>query len=317
MAQHPFAAQARAVMEENGIVFNTDGSTSVKQVFVSPEQTQANPAENTPPENTQTTQSAQDERDRLIEMQRAEIERLKGLQNQYNPQAQPQRSEREEELERELTELRGKLHQQTEQEQADEFRAILERQGFDSENFDDDVLIELRDTFIKPVANKLAALEERLGKTESKFREPTPEEKVAQTKQQVTAEIYKQIPDFGTIFNSPSFQERLGKKDSRFPFKQSYGHALQEAYENGNTEFIVSEVKAFMNGTTPDLSAIADVGATNGVGTGQVATNDETGYSYSQEEAEQMLRKRQRGDLSKQEYSEYRAKLNAHNRSRS
>ena len=317
MAQHPFAAQARAVMEENGIVFNTDGSTSVKQVFVSPEQTQAEPANNTPPENTQTEQSTQDERDRLIEMQRAEIERLKGLQNQFNQQAQPQRSEREEELERELSELRGKLHQQTEQEQADEFRAILERQGFDSENFDDDVLIELRDTFIKPVANKLAALEERLGKTESKFREPTPEEKVAQTKQQVTAEIYKQIPDFGTIFNSPSFQERLGKKDSRFPFKQSYGHALQEAYENGNTEFIVSEVKAFMNGTTPDLSAIADVGATNGVGTGQVATNDEPGYSYSQEEAEQMLRKRQRGDLSKQEYSEYRAKLDAHNRSRS
>ena len=317
MAQHPFAAQARAVMEENGIVFNTDGSTSVKQVFVSPEQTQAESANNTPPENTKTAQSAQDERDRLIEMQRAEIERLKSLQNQYNTQAQPQRSEREEELERELTELRGKLHQQTEQEQADEFRAILERQGFDSENFDDDVLIELRDTFIKPVANKLAALEERLGKTESKFREPTPEEKVAQTKQQVTAEIYKQIPDFGTIFNSPSFQERLGKKDSRFPFKQSYGHALQEAYENGNTEFIVSEVKAFMNGTTPDLSAIADVGATNGVGTGQVDTNDEPGYSYSQEEAEQMLRKRQRGDVSRQEYSEYRAKLDAHNRSRS
>ena len=317
MAQHPFAAQARAVMEENGIVFNTDGSTSVKQVSVSPEQTQANPAENTPSENTQTTQSAQDERDRLIEMQRAEIERLKGLQNQYNQQAKPQRSEREEELERELTELRGKLHQQTEQAQADEFRAILERQGFDSENFDDDVLIELRDTFIKPVANKLAALEERLGKTENRFREPTPEEKVAQTKKEVTAEIYKQIPDFGTIFNSPSFQERLGKKDSRFPFKQSYGHALQEAYENGNTEFIVSEVKAFMNGTTPDLSAIADVSATNGVGTGQVATNDEPGYSYSQEEAEQMLRKRQRGDVSRQEYSEYRAKLDAHNRSRS
>ena len=71
-----------------------------------------------------------------------------------------------------------------------------------------------------------------------------------------------------------------------------------------------------MSGTTPDLSAIADVGATNGVGTGQVATNDEPGYSYSQEEAEQMLRKRQRGDVSRQEYSEYRAKLEA-NRSRS
>lgn len=310
MAQHPFAAQARAVMEENGIVFNADGSTAKRgtQPANSPP---AEPAQTTPPTEPQQSTS-QDERDRLIEMQRAEIERLKGSQAQY----QPQPSAREQELERELADLRGKLHTQTQSEQNDEFRELLERQGFDSENLDDDVIVELRDTLFRPVANKIASLEERLGKAESHYREPTAEERIAEVKASTSAKIYGEIPDFGTIFNSPAFQERLGKKDSRFPFKQTYGHALQEAYENGNADFIVSEVKAFMSGTTPDLSAIADVGATNGVGTGQVATNNEPGYSYSQEEAEQMLRKRQRGDLSKQEYSEYRAKLEA-NRSRS
>lgn len=310
MAQHPFAAQARAVMEENGIVFNADGSTAKRgtQPANSPP---AEPAQTTPPTEPQQSTS-QDERDRLIEMQRAEIERLKGSQAQY----QPQPSAREQELERELADLRGKLHTQTQSEQNDEFRELLERQGFDSENLDDDVIVELRDTLFRPVANKIASLEERLGKAESHYREPTAEERIAEVKASTSAKIYGEIPDFGTIFNSPAFQERLGKKDSRFPFKQTYGHALQEAYENGNADFIVSEVKAFMSGTTPDLSAIADVGATNGVGTGQVATNNEPSYSYSQEEAEQMLRKRQRGDLSKQEYSEYRAKLEA-NRSRS
>lgn len=310
MAQHPFAAQARAVMEENGIVFNADGSTAKRDTQP------ANPPPTEPAQTTPLTEpqqsTSQDERDRLIEMQRAEIERLKGSQAQY----QPQPSAREQELERELADLRGKLHTQTQSEQNDEFRELLERQGFDSENLDDDVIVELRDTLFRPVANKIAALEERLGKAESHYREPTAEERIAEVKASTSAKIYGEIPDFGTIFNSPAFQERLGKKDSRFPFKQTYGHALQEAYENGNADFIVSEVKAFMSGTTPDLSAIADVGATNGVGTGQVATNNEPGYSYSQEEAEQMLRKRQRGDLSKQEYSEYRAKLEA-NRSRS
>lgn len=310
MAQHPFAAQARAVMEENGIVFNADGSTAKRDTQP------ANPPPTEPAQTTPLTEpqqsTSQDERDRLIEMQRAEIERLKGSQAQY----QPQPSAREQELERELADLRGKLHTQTQSEQNDEFRELLERQGFDSENLDDDVIVELRDTLFRPVANKIAALEERLGKAESHYREPTAEERIAEVKASTSAKIYGEIPDFGTIFNSPAFQERLGKKDSRFPFKQTYGHALQEAYENGNADFIVSEVKAFMSGTTPDLSAIADVGATNGVGTGQVATSDEPGYSYSLEEAEQMLRKRQRGDLSKQEYSEYRAKLEA-NRSRS
>lgn len=310
MAQHPFAAQARAVMEENGIVFNADGSTAKRDTQP------ANPPPTEPAQTTPLTEpqqsTSQDERDRLIEMQRAEIERLKGSQAQY----QPQPSAREQELERELADLRGKLHTQTQSEQNDEFRELLERQGFDSENLDDDVIVELRDTLFRPVANKIAALEERLGKAESHYREPTAEERIAEVKASTSAKIYGEIPDFGTIFNSPAFQERLGKKDSRFPFKQTYGHALQEAYENGNADFIVSEVKAFMSGTTPDLSAIADVGATNGVGTGQVATNNEPSYSYSQEEAEQMLRKRQRGDLSKQEYSEYRAKLEA-NRSRS
>lgn len=310
MAQHPFAAQARAVMEENGIVFNADGSTAKRDTQPA-NYTPAEPAQTTPPTEPQQSTS-QDERDRLIEMQRAEIERLKGSQAQY----QPQPSAREQELERELADLRGKLHTQTQSEQNDEFRELLERQGFDSENLDDDVIVELRDTLFRPVANKIASLEERLGKAESHYREPTAEERIAEVKASTSAKIYGEIPDFGTIFNSPAFQERLGKKDSRFPFKQTYGHALQEAYENGNADFIVSEVKAFMSGTTPDLSAIADVGATNGVGTGQVATNNEPGYSYSQEEAEQMLRKRQRGDLSKQEYSEYRAKLEA-NRSRS
>lgn len=310
MAQHPFAAQARAVMEENGIVFNADGSTAKRDTQP------ANPPPTEPAQTTPLTElqqsTSQDERDRLIEMQRAEIERLKGSQAQY----QPQPSAREQELERELADLRGKLHTQTQSEQNDEFRELLERQGFDSENLDDDVIVELRDTLFRPVANKIAALEERLGKAESHYREPTAEERIAEVKASTSAKIYGEIPDFGTIFNSPAFQERLGKKDSRFPFKQTYGHALQEAYENGNADFIVSEVKAFMSGTTPDLSAIADVGATNGVGTGQVTTNNEPGYSYSQEEAEQILRKRQRGDLSKQEYSEYRAKLEA-NRSRS
>lgn len=319
MAQHPFAAQARAVMEQNGIVFNSDGSTGLRegnnvQPIQHEPQRPNNTAPTTPP--VDNTQPQEDEKDRLIAMQRAEIERLKNANNQFNPSAQVQKSDRETELEQQLADLKAQMAHQTEEQQADAFREVLDQQGFDSENLDDDVLLEIRDRFFRPVADKFSALEERLAKAESKFRDPTPDELREQAKTKSANALRAEIPDFDTIFNSQAFQDRLAQKDNRFPFKATYGHALQEAYESGNTEFIVNEVKAFMNGTTPDLSAIADVGATNGVGTGQVARNDGPGFTYSNEEAEQMLRKVQRGDISRREYSEYRAKLEA-NRSRS
>lgn len=329
MAQHPFAAQAREAMEKEGIVFNTDGSTAIRVVTNNP--TPLNDTNHevpdtvdekpvTPPVEEGTEPEVTD-KDRLIAMQREEIERLKNGSNSQGdkePSAERtiEKSAREVELEQELLDLRSKIDQQTKSQQADEFRELLDRQGFDSENLDDDVLIEIRNRLILPVASKLEVLEQRLSNTETKLRDPTPEEVSEQNRAKTAAALRTEIPDFDVIFNSKDFQTKLAQQDSRYPFKTTYGHVLQEAYDNGKTEFIVNEVKAFMSGTTPDLSAIADVGATNGVGTGQSTTENKPGFTYSNEEAEQMLRKVQRGDISRREYSEYRAKLEASRSSR-
>lgn len=318
MAKHPFADQARAMMEANGIVFNADGGTSVKQ----PEQPKDDQKGQEPDQNSGQSQGSQqdhrpDERDTLLEMQRKELEQLRAEKASWGnqPPATQEKTQREQDLERELEELRGQIKHQTSQEQADAFRLMLEQQGFDSENLDDDVLIEIRDRFVKPMADKFERLEQQLAQYDAKFRELTAEEKLDQIKQATNKKIVEAIPDFQTVFNSQAFQQRLTEKDSRFPTK-TYGHALQIAYENGDHEFIVKEVKNFLNGgDAQNIGDIADVGATNGVGTTvQPATGDK--FTYSDEEAIQMLRKRQMGDLTKQEYSEYRAKLDAH-RSRS
>lgn len=310
MAQHPFAAQARQAMEESGIVFNADGSTSMK----SPQGATETEQPQTPPtavEQTETTTA--DERDKLLAMQREELEQLRAEKAswQANAQTQVAKSEREESLERELEDLRSQIKNQTQQEQADAFRTMLEQQGFDSENLDDDVLLEIRDRFVKPMANKVEALEKRLSQQESKFREPTEAERLENVKRTTQQGIVAEIPDFMTVYNSKAFQAKLASKDPRFP-TQTYGHALQLAYESGDKDFIVREVKAFMSGEAPNLTEVADVGATNGVGNKAVDTND-TGakYTFTDEEAVQMLRKRQMGDISRAEYSEYRAKLDA------
>lgn len=314
MAQHPFAAQARQAMEESGIVFNADGSTSMKasQGATETEQPQTPPtAVEQTDTNTQTTTA--DERDKLLAMQREELEQLRAEKAswQANAQTQVAKSEREESLERELEDLRSQIKNQTQQEQADAFRTMLEQQGFDSESLDDDVLLEIRDRFVKPMANKVEALEKRLSQQESKFREPTEAERLETVKRDTQKGIVAEIPDFMTVYNSKAFQDKLASKDHRFP-TQTYGHALQLAYESGDKDFIVREVKAFMSGEAPNLNDVADVGATNGVGNKAVDTND-TGakYTFTDEEAVQMLRKRQMGDISRAEYSEYRAKLDA------
>lgn len=311
MAKFPFAEEARAAMEAGGISFNADGTTRVDKTPANSPQDE--PANTVPDQSQQTPEQtggySDQEKDRLLEMQRSELEALRREKAEWSKaQTQPQgRSQREIELEDELASLRSELANKTEQEQADEFRDLLERQGFDSENFDDDVLLELRDTFFKPMANKLSQLEKRLGEVNDRFREPTAEERKQQNKSKSQAKILEEIPDFYTIFNSASFQQRLTQADSRFPHA-TYGETLQVAYENGNADFVIRELKAFMGNETPNVGSIADVGATSGGGYATTAPKG-TGskYTFTDEEALQMLRSRQRGDISRQAYSEYRA----------
>lgn len=324
MAKYQFAEQARKTLEENGVVINDDGTTGFAK---QPEQfvvgDEAKQAESTTPEappsqveepakpKAEETPAEKDERDRLIEMQRQELEELRAKANQAPAPSQPAKSERETELETELAALRAQLAEKETAQSADEFRAMLEAQGFDSEHLDDDVLLEVRERLIAPTAKKLSALEQRLAKAEEKFREPTPAERLEQTKQKVYGDIKKEIPDFDTIFNSKEFKEKLAASDDRFP-TATYGHALQEALENGRSDFIVREIKAFMGGKKDPLSAIADVSGSNGAGKATEAKAEESGFTFTDEEARKMLRAFQMRDISRQEYSEYRSKLDAH-----
>lgn len=341
MAQHPFAAVAREKLKAQGIVFLPDGSTmlnreesidgNVDQQVV--EKLETNEVGNTElgnhdtgnhdtgnPEVDNTDGPVIDERDKILALQREEIADLKAKLAQSNTQqsseAPPHKSAREAELEKEIEDLKAKISTQTIAEQADEVRALLEQQGFDSEVLDDEALLEIRDRFIKPMANKLDHLENAIKKYEDKLRDPTPEEKLASIKQDTNKKIVGEIPDFNTIFNSKDFQKRLAEKDNRFPTK-TYGEALQIAYENGNADFIVQEVKNFLGGgPAQNIEKIADVSASKGGGGNGKQSQGKPRYTFTNEEAIQMLRKRQMGDLTKQEYSEYRQKLEA-KRSRS
>lgn len=323
MAKHPFAAKALKDLEENGVTFGAS-TPSVEEaerpkptvpeesaVEEQPAVEQASSESEKQSEAPEVEADSQDEKDRLLALQREEIERLKSSLAQPKDEALA-KSERESQLEQELADLRARLSAQEEAQQADEFRNMLERQGFDSANLDDDVMIELRDTFFKPAAAKISALEKQIAALGDKLRDPTPQEKLEQIKQVTQQNVIKAVPDFMTVYNSKAFKDKLGERDNRFPF-DTYGEALQAAYERGNHDFIIQEVKAFLGGgKPPSVKDIADVGATNGVAS-KPATQQPAGdgFTFTDEEAVQMLRKRQMGRLTKAEYSAYRAKLDA------
>lgn len=328
MAKYPFAEQAKATLEEAGIVFNPDGTTSVAEKTAQEEQvTQPEPTlpadssnEQTPPTESSNEQKQPpvDEKDNLISIQREAFAQREEEINQLRNQLQNTssntvtKSARETELEKQLADLQSKLKDQTLGEQADQFRELLEKQGFDSENLDDDALLEIRDMFFKPMAAKVQALEEKLATYDDKFREPTAEEKVEQVKRETFSKIIEEVPDFNTIFKSKAFQEKLAKKDERYP-TATYGGTLQIAYETGDHNFIIKEVKAFLNGgANQNISDVADVGASKGVGAGTQQADGSAEFTYTNDEALEMLRKRQMGDLTATQYSEYRAKFEEH-----
>lgn len=335
MAKFQFADEVQKNLEQQGAVFDENGfiiGKADETVVVPPQSDEEKTAEpeqkaevkqeqtTTGSDNSQQKEQAQEEKpkqqgeseqEKILRLQREEIADLKAKLASGGSQA-PQQStgptQREKELEQQIAELTAK----TKQDQVDEVRDLLEKQGFDSEILDDDMVLELRDTLVKPIANKLGALEQQIAKMNDRFREPTHAEKIAKNKEMAIIEIQKAIPDFETIFNSREFRQRLSENDARFP-TGTYGETLQIAYEQGNHKFIVQEIKNFLGGgSTPSVEQIADVGAGKGVAN-KAPEESVPKYTFTPEEARKMLDESRMGNISRQEYSEYIAKQREHN----
>lgn len=333
MAQFPFAEQVRQQMVDSGFVFNPDGTTGLNNkaddVNKDPQDSSSpkteapkteNPVEPQQPAvganqtstDAPTTEASEKPATNWEEIARMQREELDEMRKKLDT-TQSTKSDRELQLEADIEAMKAQMSGMTKQQQVDEIRELLERNNFNSELMDDETLLEIKKQLLAPVVGPLA---DRLAALEQRYREPTPQEKVAKIKKETQARIIKDIPDFQTIFNSKSFQNKLSQTDPRYPYAP-YGEVLQTAYERGNSDFIIQEINHFLgNGKAPDVKDIADVGASNGVGTKPSTEQPKTGqYTFSDEEARSMLRKAQMQDISRQEYSQYRAKLTAHRNS--
>lgn len=331
MAKYQFADKAREALEKSGVGFNPDGTTfkkvepkttvfagsqgaeTVKTEEPKDEVTQAQPIQSNQDNKPDDSESA-----KIINMQREEIERLREQVGKFN-NSQSNKDDNSQEIEslrKELEEAKRKLNEANSKKEQDELAQILAKDTFGFETVDDEVAKELRDNLVAPIYkglhNQIADLQNQL-KTVTEITRPlTDEEKREQLRRSVNEKIFKEIPDFDVILNSKDFKKKLALRDDRYPHI-TYGEVMQRAYEQGNHEFIIHEVKNFLNGgkAQADVNAVADVSATNGGSNAKQSkdADNKSGFTFTDEEAIEMLRKRQRGDITRQEYSEYRAKL--------
>lgn len=316
MAKHPFASEvAERIKQEmaDGVVFAKDNPT---KVFVG-NQSDTPPSE--PQEKAPVEEKVVLPQDKIIQMQEEELARLRAMEQSWKQQQTQanERTTRELELEKELAELRNQLAASaTSKQEQDIIEEIMSQANFDSENFEDEALVEIKDRFVAPVAKVVKDLREKQAKLEAKLQGPTAEELRIQNQAKAITAVKEKIPTFDTIFNSKAFQEKLANPDPRFP-EDTYGRVMQTAYERGNAEFIIREVQAFMNGNTaPDLEAIADVGATNGVGSKTQGAKTAPTFEFSTTEAAEMLHKYRIGDISRDDYRNYVKELVAHRNSK-
>lgn len=330
MAKYQFADKAREALEKSGVGFNPDGTTFKKvenkttvfageqgaeRVNEEPKGKVEQPQQSEP---KQEQKPEDNESAKIITMQREEIERLREQVGKFNNvQSSKDDNSRElEELRKELEEAKRKLDEVNSKKEQDELAKILAKDTFGFETVDDEVAKELRDNLVAPIYkglhNQIADLQNQLKTVTERTRPLTDEEKREQLKRSVNEKIFKEIPDFDVILNSKDFKKKLAARDDRYPHS-TYGEVMQYAYEQGNHEFIIREVKNFLNGgkAQADVNAVADVSATNGGSNAKQSKDagNKSGFTFTDEEAIEMLRKRQRGDITRQEYSEYRAKL--------
>ncbi len=110
-------------------------------------------------------------------------------------------------------------------------------------HLDDDVLLEVRRQLIAPTAKKLAGVRATLAKAEEKNSDHW--QNLSKLSEMQCKKLRKQSQILDTPSTQKEFKDKLMSTDDRFP-TATYGHALQEALENGRSDFYYSWSKNFM-----------------------------------------------------------------------
>lgn len=134
----------------------------------------------------------------------------------------------------------------------------------------DDLDEDFKDTLVKifkPIAEGQKTLQAKLSEIEKATAPPTEAELKQRRVSETVSKIKEQIPEIDILLKSKIFTQHLSEKDESLP-SLTKGEVLQIALERGDSSFVVNKIAGFLNGgAQPNIATVADVGATNGVGT--------------------------------------------------
>lgn len=170
-----------------------------------------------------------------------------------------------EELKQENERLKAEILAKTKE---DDFAKVENNlQNFiENEDLDESVRDSLKNV-MEPVIQQQKALREELNKIREASKPMSEAELKQQKINQTSIAVRQQVPELDYLLKSTSFGQYLSQKDDRVPSLRK-GEVMQFALERGDVQFLVNELVTYINGgKQQDVASIADIGATNGVGT--------------------------------------------------
>ena len=84
-------------------------------------------------------------------------------------------------------------------------------------------------------------------------------EAAGRARAEVNRKILDAIPDFVQLKDSSAFQEFMSQRPDGS--RQTFGEAISSAYRDGDSEFVINQVRRFQKGR-PDLTNVAEVDLT-------------------------------------------------------
>lgn len=183
------------------------------------------------------------------------------LEAKWRAQLETQQSEYQRQLaarDEEMGQLRAKVEEHRRAQAEEEFNRLMSANFGELEFVTEEAASELRDKVFKPMLDAvLSRTENKVNTVQTELhqaREAEQKERQQSRISRVNEALYARFPDLNQIMENPSYAEFMNRTIPGT--RVTYGSQVREAYEAGDTDYVIQVLDQF-KGNQPTLASIA------------------------------------------------------------
>ena len=233
------------------------------------------------------------------------------LEAKWRMQLESQQSDYQRQLaarDEEMSKLRAQVDEHQRAQAEAEFNRLMQGNLGELEYVTEEAAKELREKVFMPMLNAvMSRTENKVNTVHTEFqqaREAELKERQQSRLSKVNGALYERFPDLNQMMESPAYAEFMSKTIPGT--RVTYGSQVQEAYEAGDSEYVISVLNQF-KGNQPSLESIAAPMGIQHQGALHPATAQET---FSYEDLTAWRHQYQNREISHEEYTRRLAVFN-------